>query len=35
VVTTPRGGGATRTLNVPNRPSTEARVVVNLYDFEP
>ena len=34
VVTTPRGGGATRTLNVPNRPSTEARVVVNLNDFD-
>jgi pimeloyl-ACP methyl ester carboxylesterase len=35
VVTVPRGGGATRTVNVPNLPSSEARVVVNLYDFEP
>jgi hypothetical protein len=35
VVQTPRGGGSTRTINVPNRPSTEARVVVNFYDFEP
>ncbi len=35
VLTVPRGGGAARTVNVPNRPSTEARVVVNLYDFEP
>ena len=35
VVTAPRGGGATRTVNVPNLPSSEARVVVNLYDFEP
>jgi pimeloyl-ACP methyl ester carboxylesterase len=35
VVTAPRGGGATRTVNVPNLPSSQARVVVNLYDFEP
>jgi pimeloyl-ACP methyl ester carboxylesterase len=35
VVSTPRGGGAARTVNVPNLPSSEARVVVNLYDFEP
>jgi pimeloyl-ACP methyl ester carboxylesterase len=35
VVTVPRGGGASRTVNVPNRPSSEARVVVNLWDFEP
>ena len=35
VVTVPRGGGAARTVNVPNLPSSEARVVVNLYDFEP
>jgi pimeloyl-ACP methyl ester carboxylesterase len=35
VRTVPRGGGAARTVNVPNRPSSEARVVVNLYDFEP
>ena len=35
VVTVPRGGGASRTVNVPNLLSTEARVVVNLYDFEP
>jgi pimeloyl-ACP methyl ester carboxylesterase len=34
VVTTPRTGGAARTVNVPNRPSTEARVVVNLNDFD-
>jgi pimeloyl-ACP methyl ester carboxylesterase len=35
VVTLPRGSGAERAVNVPNRPSSEARVVVNLYDFEP
>lgn len=35
VVSAPRGGGATRTVNVPNLRSTESRVVVNLYDFEP
>jgi hypothetical protein len=35
VVTIPRGGGDPRTLNVPNLPSSEARVVVNLHDFEP
>jgi pimeloyl-ACP methyl ester carboxylesterase len=31
---TPRTGGPTRTVNVPNLPSTEARVVVNLNDFD-
>jgi len=35
VLTLPRGGGAARTVQVPNLPSSEARVVVNLYDFEP
>jgi pimeloyl-ACP methyl ester carboxylesterase len=35
VVTVPRGGGAPRTVNVPNLPSSQTRVVVNLYDFEP
>ncbi len=35
VVTVPRGGGAARTVHVPNLPSTQARVVVQLYDFEP
>jgi hypothetical protein len=35
VVTVPRGGtGASRTVNVPNTPSTEARLVVRLNDFE-
>jgi lipase/uncharacterized protein/lipase (class 2) len=34
VLTLPRGGGVARTVNVPNPPSTEARVVVNLNDFE-
>jgi len=34
VVAVPRGGGAARTVNVPNLPSTEARVVVQLNDFE-
>jgi pimeloyl-ACP methyl ester carboxylesterase len=34
VVTTPRTGGPARTLNLPNRPSTEARMVVNLNDFD-
>jgi hypothetical protein len=34
VLTVPRGGGAARAMNVPNPPSTEARVVVNLNDFE-
>jgi dienelactone hydrolase len=34
VVTLPRGGGASRTVNVPNAPSTEARIVVQLNDFE-
>ena len=34
VLTVPRGGGAARTVHVPNPPSTEARVVVNLNDFE-
>jgi pimeloyl-ACP methyl ester carboxylesterase len=34
VVTVPRGGGAARTVNVPNAPSTEARIVVQLNDFE-
>jgi pimeloyl-ACP methyl ester carboxylesterase len=33
VVTLPRGGSAARTVNVPNLPSTQARVVVNLNDF--
>jgi hypothetical protein len=35
VVTLPSRSGAERTVNVPNRPSPEARIVVNLYDFEP
>jgi len=35
VVSFPRGGTRARTVNVPNLPSSEARVVVNLYDFEP
>ncbi len=35
VVTVPRGDfSATRTVNVPNLPSTQARVVVQLNDFE-
>lgn len=34
VLTLPRGGGVARTVNVPNPASTEARVVVNLNDFE-
>jgi pimeloyl-ACP methyl ester carboxylesterase len=34
VLTLPRGGGNARTVNVPNPPSSEARVVVNLNDFE-
>ena len=34
VLTVPRGGGAARTIHVANPPSTEARVVVNLNDFE-
>ncbi len=34
VTLTPRGGGATRTVNVPNLPSTQARVVVQMNDFE-
>jgi pimeloyl-ACP methyl ester carboxylesterase len=35
VTTVPRGDfGAERTVNVPNRPSSEARVVVQLNDFE-
>jgi pimeloyl-ACP methyl ester carboxylesterase len=34
VVTVPRGGGAARTVNVPNLPSTQSRVVVQLRDFE-
>jgi hypothetical protein len=34
VLTVPRGGGAARTMHVPNPPSTEARVVINLNDFE-
>ena len=35
VVTVPLGGRAARTVNVPNLPSSETRVVVNLYDFVP
>jgi hypothetical protein len=35
VVTFPRGGSRARTLNVPNLPSSEARVVANFHDFEP
>jgi len=35
VVTIPRGGGGARTVNVPNLPSSDARVVVQLHDFEP
>jgi pimeloyl-ACP methyl ester carboxylesterase len=31
----PRGGGAARTVNVPNLPSTASRIVVQLNDFEP
>jgi pimeloyl-ACP methyl ester carboxylesterase len=34
VVTVPRGGGEARTVNVPNTPSTEARIVIQLNDFE-
>jgi hypothetical protein len=35
VVTVPRGDtGATRTVNVPNIPSTESRIVIQLNDFE-
>jgi pimeloyl-ACP methyl ester carboxylesterase len=34
VLTVPRGGGAARTMHVPNPPSTSARVVVNLNDFD-
>jgi pimeloyl-ACP methyl ester carboxylesterase len=34
VTVAPRGGGAVRTVNVPNLPSTESRVVVQLNDFE-
>jgi pimeloyl-ACP methyl ester carboxylesterase len=35
VLTVPRGDvGATRVVNVPNLPSTQARVVVQLNDFE-
>ena len=35
VVTVPRGDtSATRVVNVPNLPSTEARVVIQLNDFE-
>ena len=35
VETVPRGDvGAARTVNVPNIPSTKARVVVQLNDFE-
>jgi pimeloyl-ACP methyl ester carboxylesterase len=34
VLTVPRGGGAAWTVHVPNLPSTEARVVINLNDFE-
>jgi pimeloyl-ACP methyl ester carboxylesterase len=34
VTVTPRGGGATRTVHVPNLPSTQARVVVQLNDFD-
>jgi pimeloyl-ACP methyl ester carboxylesterase len=35
VVTVPRGDtSATRTVNVPNLPSTEARIVIQLNDFE-
>jgi pimeloyl-ACP methyl ester carboxylesterase len=34
VSVTPRTGGPTRTVNVPNLPSTQSRVVVNLNDFE-
>ncbi len=33
VITVPRGGGEARVVNVPNLPSTEARVVVQLNDF--
>jgi pimeloyl-ACP methyl ester carboxylesterase len=36
VTTVPRGDfDAERTVNVPNRPSSEARVVIQLNDFEP
>ena len=35
VVTVPRGGGASRTVNLSNRASSDTRLVVNLYDFEP
>jgi pimeloyl-ACP methyl ester carboxylesterase len=35
VLTLPKQGGAARTVNVPNLSSTQSRVVVNLWDFEP
>jgi hypothetical protein len=31
----PRGGGDARTVNVPNTPSTQARMVVQFHDFVP
>ena len=35
IETVPRGDvGAARTVNVPNTPSSEARIVVQLNDFE-
>ena len=35
VVTVPRNSdGVPRTVNVPNTPSTEARIVIQLNDFE-
>jgi hypothetical protein len=34
VTVVPRGGGSARTVTVPNLPSTSARVVVQLNDFE-
>jgi len=34
VTLTPRGGGAPHTVNVPNLPSTESRIVVQLNDFD-
>jgi pimeloyl-ACP methyl ester carboxylesterase len=34
VTVQPRGDGAARTVNVPNRPSTQSRVVVQLNDYD-
>ena len=34
VVVTPRGGGDSRTVHVPNLPSSDTRVVIQLNDFD-